>query len=49
MYVGEFQKRGLSHAHILLWVHFSSKCMTPKVVDKIIYAKILDLYKDPTG
>ncbi|GKB12956.1 helicase [Tanacetum coccineum] len=41
IYVIEFQKRGLPHAHILLWLEEHSKCKTPSEIDDIISAELL--------
>ncbi|XP_058726418.1 uncharacterized protein LOC131597759 [Vicia villosa] len=40
IYTIEFQKRGLPHAHILLFMHPDSKCPTPEDINNIISAEI---------
>ncbi|GKD84413.1 ATP-dependent DNA helicase PIF1-like protein [Tanacetum coccineum] len=45
----EFQKRGLPHAHILLWLEEEWKCRTPTQIDDIIFAEIPCLTDDPKG
>nr|GFA01460.1 uncharacterized protein [Tanacetum cinerariifolium] len=49
VYVIEFQKRGLPHAHILLWLEENCKCKTPAQIDDIISAELPSLTDDPDG
>lgn len=42
MYTIEFQKRGLPHAHILLWLSKDHKLVTTSDIDKFISAEIPD-------
>ena len=47
VYTVEYQKRGLPHAHILLFLHNNDKHPIAAEIDKIISAKIPDLNKEP--
>ncbi|KAL7084236.1 hypothetical protein ACP275_14G212700 [Erythranthe tilingii] len=47
MYTIEFQKRGLPHAHILIFLHPDYKYPNSEDIDKIISAEIPDENEDP--
>ncbi|XP_016166002.1 uncharacterized protein LOC107608783 [Arachis ipaensis] len=47
VYTIEFQKRGLPHAHILLFLHHDDKFPTGEDIDRIISAEIPDKVNDP--
>ncbi|GJZ51267.1 ATP-dependent DNA helicase PIF1 [Tanacetum coccineum] len=47
VYVIEFQKRGLPHAHILLWLEDHCKCKTPATIDDIISVELPSPTDDP--
>ncbi|XP_074359274.1 uncharacterized protein LOC141698468 [Apium graveolens] len=49
MHVIEFQKRGLPHAHILIWLHPDDRPKTTEQIDKMVSAEILDPEIDPVG
>nr|XP_017256348.1 PREDICTED: uncharacterized protein LOC108225904 [Daucus carota subsp. sativus] len=49
MYVVEFQKRGLPHVHMLIWLDSASKHNLQANVDKYVSAEIPDPVKDPVG
>ncbi|XP_010451598.1 PREDICTED: uncharacterized protein LOC104733743 [Camelina sativa] len=49
VYTIEFQKRGLPHAHILLWLEGTSKNPEPVVIDKFISAELPDKETDTEG
>ncbi|XP_017225164.2 uncharacterized protein LOC108201383 [Daucus carota subsp. sativus] len=49
VYTIEFQKRGLPHAHIVLWLAEGDKITTPADIDSIISAEIPDQLSDPVG
>ena len=42
LHVIEYQKRGLPHAHILIWLHSEYKLRTPADIDRFICAEIPD-------
>ncbi|CAN0880775.1 ATP-dependent DNA helicase PIF1 [Linum grandiflorum] len=44
-----FQKRGLPHVHIILWLSDNYKLKNPSMVDKTISAELLDPLLDPVG
>ena len=45
----EFQKRGLPHAHIIIWNSADTSNPTPAMIDKHISAEIPDPKLDPLG
>ena len=47
MYTIEFQKRGLPHAHLLIFLHPSCKYPVPEDINRIISAEIPDKEIDP--
>ena len=47
IYTIEWQKRGLSHAHILIFLQPANKYPNPEDIDKIISAEIPNKYTDP--
>ncbi|KAI9072375.1 hypothetical protein K1719_045656 [Acacia pycnantha] len=47
VYTIEFQKRGLPHAHIILWLSNADKLKTPFDVDQLISAEIPNKELDP--
>lgn len=49
VYTIEFQKRGLPHAHIVLWFADGDKLTGPEDIDRLISAEISDKTEDPVG
>ena len=49
MYVVEFQKRGLPHVHMLIWLDAASKINLKSDVDKYVSAELPDPLIDPEG
>ncbi|XP_057427107.1 uncharacterized protein LOC130720473 [Lotus japonicus] len=47
MYTIEFQKRGLPHAHILIWLAAGAKLNTPELNDSFICAELPDPIANP--
>jgi hypothetical protein len=44
MYTIEFQKRDLSHAHILLWLDSRDKLDSAEAIDSVICAELPDKF-----
>ena len=49
MYVVEFQKRGLPHVHMLIWLKADAKQNLQKNIDQYVSAEIPDPDVDPAG
>lgn len=49
MYVVEFQKRGLPHVHMLIWLDAQSKKNMSCNIDKYVSAELPDPVTDPVG
>ncbi|XP_074374526.1 uncharacterized protein LOC141714930 [Apium graveolens] len=49
MYVVEFQKRGLPHVHMLIWLSAESKKELSSNIDKFVSAELPDPDRDPVG
>jgi hypothetical protein len=43
----EFQKRGLPHIHIVVWLHPNNKVRRPAIVDTFVRATIPDAVREP--
>lgn len=49
MHVIEFQKRGLPHTYMLIWLHPNNRPKSTEQIDDLISAEILDKDLDPVG
>ncbi|XP_074359006.1 uncharacterized protein LOC141698233 [Apium graveolens] len=49
MHVIEFQKRGLPHGHMLIWLHPNDRPKTTEQIDKMVSAEIPNPNIDPIG
>ncbi|XP_020080111.1 uncharacterized protein LOC109703807 [Ananas comosus] len=49
LYTVEFQKRGLPHVHMLIWLHADHKYLTTSEINSIISAEIPDQINNPIG
>ncbi|XP_071729034.1 uncharacterized protein [Rutidosis leptorrhynchoides] len=49
IHIIEFQKRGLPHVHILIWLTRAYKCKTPEDINDLISAEIPNEAHDPEG
>ncbi|XP_074342440.1 uncharacterized protein LOC141679997 [Apium graveolens] len=49
LHVIEFQKLGLPHAHMLIWLHPNDRPKTTEQIDKMVFAEIPDPSIDPVG
>lgn len=49
MYVIEFQKRGLPHVHMLIWLDYVSKLNLQANIDQFVSAEIPDPELDHVG
>lgn len=49
VYVIEYQKRGLPHAHILVFMSGADRPLTPEIIDEVVSAELPTEEEDPTG
>lgn len=47
MHVIEFQKRGLPHVHMLIWLHPEDRPHTVEKINKLVSVEIPDKERDP--
>ena len=48
VYITEYQKRGLSHIHLLIFLNSADKFLEASYIDEVIYAKLPIIETDPT-
>lgn len=49
VYTIEYQKRGLPHMHLLIFLHLADQFLKASQIDEVICAEILIVKSDPTG
>ena len=49
LYTVEFQKRGLPHCHLLLWIQEHSRVRTNAQIDRYVSAELPNPASDPEG
>ena len=49
VYTIEYQKRGLPHMHLLLFLAREASFLTPELIDEVVCAELPDRSWDPTG
>ncbi|XP_071740451.1 uncharacterized protein [Rutidosis leptorrhynchoides] len=49
IYIIEFQKHGLPHVHMLIWLTSAHKCRAPSDIDDLISVEIPSKINDPEG
>ena len=49
LYVMEFQKRGLPHIHVLVWLKEQTRDVSGSTIDRSVSAEIPDVHVDPLG
>ena len=47
VYTVEYQKRGLPHAHLIVWLDRSQRLLTPEQVDRHISSELPDREREP--
>ena len=49
VYIIEYQKRGLPHMHLLIFLHSADQFLEASQIDEVICAKLSTVETDPTG